>query len=208
VKPRQFTGAIVSAAILCGAAIWLHLHWDDIPARFPTHWNLAGVPNGWGTRTFRAIYWPIIMGLGNAVLLCVIGSALGDARPGTLRLATQQFLNRIAILLSLLFAAIALSRLHAGLFSPALAAPIMLVVTGLLLVPVMRANSNPDSDDEPATPAEAWKFGGQLYYNPDDPALMVQKRIGIGYTVNFARPLAWVLLGSFLVLPLILLLTK
>ncbi|MCU1325466.1 MAG: hypothetical protein JWN34_836, partial [Bryobacterales bacterium] len=75
-------------------------------------------------------------------------------------------------------------------------------------VPVMRANSNPDSDDEPATPSEAWKFGGQLYYNPEDPALMVQKRIGIGYTVNFARPLAWVLLGSFLVLPLIFLLTK
>ena len=30
---------------------------------------------------------------------------------------------------------------------------------------------------------------GALYYNKKDPALMVEKRIGVGWTVNLAHPL-------------------
>ena len=41
---------------------------------------------------------------------------------------------------------------------------------------------------------------GQFYYNPDDPALFLEKRFGIGWTMNFARPLAWVLLLAPLLL--------
>lgn len=32
-----------------------------------------------------------------------------------------------------------------------------------------------------------------FYYNPDNPRLFVAKRIGLGWTLNFARPMAWVL---------------
>jgi uncharacterized membrane protein len=39
-----------------------------------------------------------------------------------------------------------------------------------------------------------------FYVNPDDPAILVEKRFGIGYTLNFGRPAAWfvpaVALGS------------
>lgn len=38
-----------------------------------------------------------------------------------------------------------------------------------------------------------WKLG-MFYFNPDDPALFVEKRFGSGWTNNFARPLSWVLL--------------
>jgi uncharacterized membrane protein len=44
-----------------------------------------------------------------------------------------------------------------------------------------------------------WKLG-QFYFNPADPAVFVEKRFGIGYTCNYARPLAWVLVGGFIVL--------
>jgi uncharacterized membrane protein len=30
-----------------------------------------------------------------------------------------------------------------------------------------------------------------LYYNPDEPKLLVPKRSGLPWTLNFARPLAW-----------------
>jgi uncharacterized membrane protein len=48
------------------------------------------------------------------------------------------------------------------------------------------------------TPDECWKGGGLFYYNPNDPALWVEKRFGVGYTVNFARCGAWFLLGGVL----------
>lgn len=47
------------------------------------------------------------------------------------------------------------------------------------------------------TPDECWK-GGMFYVNRDDPALMVEKRFGIGYTLNFGRPAAWVLTALIL----------
>lgn len=33
-------------------------------------------------------------------------------------------------------------------------------------------------------------IGGMLYYNPDDPALLVEKRVGLGWDFNYAKPAA------------------
>jgi uncharacterized membrane protein len=44
-----------------------------------------------------------------------------------------------------------------------------------------------------------WKMG-LLYFNPDDLALLVERRFGLGYTLNFGRPGSWILLGSVVVL--------
>ncbi len=51
-----------------------------------------------------------------------------------------------------------------------------------------------------------YKFGS-IYYNKNDPALFVEKRTGIGTTMNFARPAAKVSVGiltAIIVIPLIL----
>ena len=44
-----------------------------------------------------------------------------------------------------------------------------------------------------------WKLG-MFYYNPDDPAFIVEKRFGIGWTNNWARPISWVITIGFIVL--------
>jgi uncharacterized membrane protein len=49
------------------------------------------------------------------------------------------------------------------------------------------------------TPDAAWKLG-LLYYNPDDPALIVEKRFGLGWTLNFGRPAVWLILLGILLL--------
>ncbi len=36
---------------------------------------------------------------------------------------------------------------------------------------------------------------GSLYYNDNDPALFVEKRVGIGFTLNFAKPAAKIFMG-------------
>lgn len=48
---------------------------------------------------------------------------------------------------------------------------------------------------------EHW-VAGVFYYNPQDPALWVEKRFGIGWTLNFARPASWFMLGGILLLVL------
>ena len=47
-----------------------------------------------------------------------------------------------------------------------------------------------------------WKLG-VFYFNQDDSAVLVEKRFGLGYSLNFARPAAWFILLLGLMGPLI-----
>jgi uncharacterized membrane protein len=65
-------------------------------------------------------------------------------------------------------------------------------------VPAELASANTaDRDDD------AYWIAGLIYLNRDDPALWVPKRYGgVGWTINLARPAAWVLTGAILALVL------
>jgi uncharacterized membrane protein len=52
------------------------------------------------------------------------------------------------------------------------------------------------------TPDRYWKLG-VFYFNRDDSALLVEKRFGLGYSLNFARLTAWIILLFVLMGPLI-----
>ncbi|MEY8000418.1 DUF1648 domain-containing protein [Clostridium sp. Mt-5] len=41
--------------------------------------------------------------------------------------------------------------------------------------------TNKDDDD-------SWKLANTIYYNPEDPSIFVEKRFGVGWTVNAGRP--------------------
>lgn len=58
---------------------------------------------------------------------------------------------------------------------------------------------------EVARKAERHWIAGLIYFNPGDPKLWIEKRFGGGLTVNFARPLAWVILGLPLFFALVIL---
>jgi hypothetical protein len=62
-----------------------------------------------------------------------------------------------------------------------------------------------DAPQGDRTEDKYWKCGGMFYYNPDDPAIWVEKRMGIGWTTNMARGAAWAILGAFLLLTLLFL---
>jgi uncharacterized membrane protein len=47
------------------------------------------------------------------------------------------------------------------------------------------------------TPDGQW-YGGLVYYNPADAAVLVPKRFGFGWTLNFARSASWIWLGATL----------
>ncbi|MEC0264811.1 DUF5808 domain-containing protein [Paenibacillus anseongense] len=35
---------------------------------------------------------------------------------------------------------------------------------------------------------------GIFYYNPDNKSIFVPKRLGLGWTINFARPISWMII--------------
>jgi uncharacterized membrane protein len=54
-----------------------------------------------------------------------------------------------------------------------------------------------------ATPDAAWKVGGLFYFNPRDPAIWVENRIGPGYGLNMGNPRAWLLIAGMMLVPMI-----
>ena len=53
-----------------------------------------------------------------------------------------------------------------------------------------------------ATPDHAWKFG-MYYVNPNDPAMWVENRFGLGYTLNFGNWRAWLLIIVMMLFPMV-----
>ena len=53
-----------------------------------------------------------------------------------------------------------------------------------------------------ATPDHAWKVGGLYYVNPHDPAMWVENRFGLGYTLNFGNWRAWLLIIGMMLFPM------
>jgi uncharacterized membrane protein len=70
-----------------------------------------------------------------------------------------------------------------------------------LIVYQLRAMSNQSPTDN--TPDECWS-GGVFYYNPDDPAFLVEKRIGFGWTLNYANKWSWICSVAILAVPLVI----
>jgi uncharacterized membrane protein len=126
------------------------------------------------------------------LLMLSIGLAtFYGSRRAEQRLATMKLIIAGMYCLSIVFIEVALMPVvHFPLWLFGL--PIVLFMIGAMVWqynflndPGRRAESTPDA---------CWHLG-QIYYNPQDPAIFVQKRLGLGYTVNFGNRISWVLLA-------------
>jgi uncharacterized membrane protein len=179
--------------ILAAAAIWLFLNWDRIPSRFPVHWGASGRPDRWAERTTKGVYGLLLFGAELCVWFSIMAlAAWFGSRRSHFRSVMLGSMVAIEYLLGLLFALIAVQ--------PALGIPFWVIALSpmAILIPLLMVMINKMSQPgEPIdpTPNECWK-GSLLYYNPNDAALFVEKRVGLGYTFNFANRWSWVLLAG------------
>jgi uncharacterized membrane protein len=184
--------------ILSAAAGFLYLNWEAIPTLFPVHWGINGQPDRWNHRTAHGVYGPILFGAELCAWMVLMGLATWfGARRSRLRRIVLAGVIVCEYMIGLLFAAIQVEVI--------VHVPIWLIVLGPLvfvapmLIAIARAIAEPGDGVEP-TPNECWK-AGMIYYNPNDPALFVEKRAGLGYTFNFGNRWSWMLaLGLVLVI--------
>jgi uncharacterized membrane protein len=179
--------------ILPAVAAWLYLHWESLPARFPVHFDVSGQADRWAGRTIRAVYGPLFFGAEICawILITALAGWFGSRRSRS-RSVMLGGMIAVEYLLGLLFALIALQ-------SP-LGIPVWVIALSpmAILIPLIIVMTNKMGELwEPMdpTPNECWK-GDIIYYNPNDAALFVEKRDGLGYTPNFANLWSWVLLLS------------
>jgi uncharacterized membrane protein len=197
-------------ATLLVTAGYVQTHWDRIPDRFPVHWGVDGLPNGWSTRTPEGVYGPLLFGAALVIGISLLAYAISHSAQGVPTTAGApskgEFAHRIALVLLGVeyFVAAVLSMVALLPFtgSPGVA-PIVILAVLMIAAAIFlsrwlsrgRVPSQHVSAD-----GTCWKLG-MFYFNPDDSALWVEKRIGIGYTTNFAHASAWIIMALMLAVP-------
>lgn len=210
--PGGVAAVVAPFLILTAAFLYLLSKWESIPARFPIHWDMQGRANGWSDRSFEGIFGPLLIAFAVLVLISgVIAAQAYTARRAPVGSGLERR-NRAMLAIPLI-----VMWIMAIMFSLAALTPVI-VRNGrfpipafvLILIPIAgvaagiwfaaRASAEPNDMPPDNTPNECWKWG-QLYYNPDDSSFMVEKRFGIGYTLNFARWQSWLMLGGMVAIP-------
>jgi uncharacterized membrane protein len=205
-EPRIPGGTAALLAPFAGpaAAAWhLYSRYDKLPALYPIHWNFAGEPDRFAEKSFLSVFFPPLMCAALLLLLAVIALAiLYGGRRGTSGerpewSARHRRLNLLTLvsLMWILSAMWSVTSFGAVIPPDAMRVLVFSGLGSLLLVllsfgiPLMRLSMEATGGTD-ATPDECWRWG-TFYYNPNDPALIVEKRDGPGFTLNFGNRLSW-----------------
>lgn len=208
---------VAAIIILLVAAGYVSSQWQDIPDTFPTHFGNGFQPDEWSEKTVASVFFPtyfcgaLVAGFGLLVLWMFNGNvpARSDSSlsnrilQDVIRKSAAMWLALLTLAMVIMFAAI-----QVVLVIPAAMdkAPIAIMV-GLVLVvgtslAMIAALASKKSALQPAVDRyvervastnsegrdndEHYKWG-MLYHNPDDPAVMVEKRFGVGMDFNYAH---------------------
>jgi uncharacterized membrane protein len=184
---------------LAAVAVYLNMHWNDLPQRFPIYWGADGQPNRWANRDWQGVYGPLLLGAyENVILLALAWIMSHESRKTVMRYVT---VRGVLFLLYPLTFAFALGPLQPLLSTPVWLGPGVLLVSivGLMYWSYRKVSAPQARDDVPEPQSDDYWKAGFFYWNPDDPAILVSKRVGIGYTMNFANKWSWIALATILV---------
>lgn len=220
--------AALDLGLLLVAALLFARLWPALPAEVPLHFGLDGAPDRFGSPLELALFGALVLfdiGLGWLIAFTVSRerAALPEAqaerfaelqrarRFGLVRMA-QCLLFGVNLGVLTLAVGVAASVVPDPLISTGAAVAAGLIVLALgVLAPLwwwiprlsrLRSALGELGAAEIGTRRAGWKLGGLVYFAPDDPAIFVPKRVGIGQTLNLARGGSWAMLLLIVGLPL------
>ena len=222
VSPLWFLSYIV---LIAATVVVSLLRYDALPSMIPTTFDGAGNAVGFMEKSYRVLMYMPGIELFITLIMFFVYYSISKSRqqidPANRELSLAQnmiFRRRWSafavfggLLMTAVFSLVQLSIL--GILDPgmtvilSLALPVVIIAAVIVLaVTTGQSGSRVKVDKGDYPPARKaavreddgnWKFGA-WYYNPDDPSVFVEKRVGIGWTLNWARPLAWlIIVGIF-----------
>ena len=220
---------ILPILITISLGIYTVMNYEILPDQIPTHWGANGQPDAFTNKTpFTAISMSLLLFV---MQLMFLGIHLGTKKSGiklsatslqasrnrqlSLRKYSSWFTFFTIVGVTMLFTYLQLTTIHPTISSditkmiiPAGFLILIFIGTILLAIKVGRADKIESAMTELAIMEmdedQYWK-GGLIYFNKNDPSIFVEKRFGIGWTLNFANPIGYCIV--FLPLIVILVLT-
>ncbi|MFX3651054.1 MAG: DUF1648 domain-containing protein [Paenibacillus sp.] len=210
---------LIHIAIIVAIAIISILNYKALPNVIPMKYDLQGNVISSAPKTYLSVLAINLVQLGIIALMILVNWSIKTSKQQLTASNSAQFAAEniqfrrkwslftiiTGLLLTILFAFIQMNMFVSNLvllkgiifITPVL---ILLGAVGLSLTGRQGGgkirNHQEDrerSKEQPVNDDEHWKLGF-IYFNANDPSFTVEKRYGIGWTINFARPLSWVLL--------------
>lgn len=190
------------------------LRYPGLPEKIVTHYNFNGVADAWETKSVILILGPIFSQVVFAGLMFLIGlfsrstpaSFRGNpgAAPGyaLFRRLISLIIIAIALVIETNFLVtelIYLDIIHSMQAGTVITSTlIVLLAIALITVFIRSVRSKKATGPRPGGDNK-WKLG-LIYFNPSDPSLLVKRRNGIGRTINFGRPTAWIIIAAIILI--------
>jgi uncharacterized membrane protein len=214
-------------------SLLLIYYYPQLPEKIPVHWNWRGQPDAWARKSFGTVFSLALMLVYMQGLFLLIKHGLTGVKmtlPGehaeeylkgkeeflqtTMRLMDWVRFLTTAMMCSLLLNIVFSSVEQWGRLSGAaaaaasvctllLAASCVYFIVRLFLIDRRLKRTVGRVYVQRGRDASHWYAGGLFYYNPEDPALFVEKMVGFGYTFNMANPWVYAYLAYMVGLPLI-----
>lgn len=208
--------------------VYTILHYDQMPNDIAVHWGPSGEADAWRNKTyFTAISLPLVM----LMMQCMMWGITDSIKRSAIKLAvnrkeesledqlkTRKYMSwqilLISYALTALLTILQLSNIYPSMTVGYKLLPVfillLVVLLGSLLIYVVkkhkhkvRYEANIDSQVMDVDEDRYWK-GGLIYMNRQDPSVFVEKRFGVGWTMNLANPRGYIVIGlPFLLLLLI-----
>lgn len=224
---------LIPVVIIIGNIITAFNVYDRIPDIFAIHWNTLGQADSWVKKSYKSILLIPAMQCFITIVMFftfkIIGWSKQQISASNPEISKEQnrifryrwsiYIIAMAVIMNLFFTFINLNTLQViksnnktmMVYSLSFAvigcigSLIMSIKTGQGGSRVRiqngegKLNNLIDRDDD-----RYWKLGNSIYINKDDPSLFVEKRFGIGWTMNFGRIESITILVVFLIIILLM----
>lgn len=209
--------------VVIGLIIFTFNHYHQLPEQLPMQYNFDGEVTRWVSKSYMTVLLHPIMITYLTLLFLFVNVSINKAkqqlnpkhpeasikRAIIFRRAWSFYTIMASYLMTLLFLINQLSLVYS--ISNDILFILTMVITGIIILGALclslmigqggsriRLTEVKKADVMERDDDKHWKLG-IFYFNPNDPAIFLEKRFGIGWTMNFARPLAWIILVGILV---------
>jgi uncharacterized membrane protein len=224
-RPRRYADYIplvweaLPLALIALTASYLAITYAAAPAIIPTHFDAAGNPNAYSTKTIGSYFLLVWTQLFLYILITFLSALTVGAKSQptaadeTFRRRMLRYLFGLKTLMIALMGALGIAVAQSAVSGHANINWALWVTLGVVVVVLGGAvwigvttgqgGSRLAGNGQNTTDRlndRYWKLGG-IYANPNDPAIFVERRFGLGWTINFGNPRALLVLLVILVLP-------
>lgn len=208
---------IVHGIITVISAAWVLNSYDRIPGKLAMKFNLAGEVTRYADKSVLNVLFPNIMQIMLILLFAFVNWSIvaskqqldpenpaeSAARNAIFRRRWSFFNILSSFAIVLMFSFIQLNMILQ--LNPDTVALVSILIPVLMVfgaAVLMLTTGQGGSRIGPKRPASAahpydddayWKLGA-VYFNPKDPAIFVEKRFGIGWTINYGQVKTWLIL--------------